>query len=102
MMKCAPSSPAKFAAARVISRASARTPSSTEVEAALAEARVEVQAAGDAVDAVAVERLAHLVEVVLAELLRVVELVVVDQVAEPGDGAPHLLAPCSRAPCSGW
>jgi hypothetical protein len=29
---------------------------------------VDVQAAGDRVDAVAVERLAHLVEVVLAEL----------------------------------
>src|SRR3954465_2821699 len=60
-------------------------------EAALAEAMVDVQAAGDRVDAVAVERLAHLVEVVLAELPGVVELVVVDQALEPGHRAPHLV-----------
>ena len=60
-------------------------------EPALAEARVEVRAGADRVDAVAVERLADLVEVLLAELLRVVELVVVHEVAEPLDGAAHLL-----------
>ena len=47
--------------------------------------------AGDAVDVVAAERRADLVEVVGRELVRVVELVAVDQVAEPLDGAVHLL-----------
>jgi hypothetical protein len=60
-------------------------------ERALAEARVQVQPARDAVDPVPVERLAHLVEVVGRELLRVVELVVVDQVAEPLDRGAHPL-----------
>src|SRR4051812_19193151 len=60
-------------------------------EAALAEAMVDVQAAGDRVDAVAAERLTHLVEVVLAELPGVVELVVVDEALEPGHRAPHLV-----------
>ena len=58
-------------------------------ESALREARVEVEPARDAVDPVAVERLAHLVEVLRRELLRVVELVAVDQVAEPLDCRPH-------------
>jgi len=40
---------------------------------------------------VVAERLAHFVEVLLGELLRVVELVAVDEVAEPLDGAPHSL-----------
>ena len=60
-------------------------------EPALAEARVDVQAARDRVDAVPVERGAHVVEVVAVELAGVVELVVVHQVAEPVDGAVHLL-----------
>ena len=60
-------------------------------EAAAAEERIEVEPGGDAVDAVAAERLAHLVEVLLGELLRVMELVVVDQVAEPVDRPPHAL-----------
>ena len=60
-------------------------------EAAAAEARIEVQARAERVDAVPVERRAHLVEVVRRELGRVVELVVVDQVAEARDGAVHLL-----------
>jgi hypothetical protein len=55
------------------------------------ETRVEVQARGQAVDPVPVERRADLVEVVPAELLRVVELVVVHQVAEAFDGAVDLL-----------
>ena len=59
-------------------------------EAALREARVEMETARDAVDAVAVERLLHLLEVVGRELLRVVELVVVHQVAETLDCRPHL------------
>ena len=50
-----------------------------------------MQAGRDAVDAVAAERLAHLIEVLLGELLRVVELVVVDQVAEPVDRAAYAL-----------
>ena len=64
---------------------------------ALAEARIEVQAAGDAVDAVAVERRADLVEVVAAELVGVVELVVVHQVAEAVHRAAHLLGRRLRA-----
>src|SRR3954451_5439707 len=48
-----------------------------------------MQAACDAVDAVAVERLLHLFEVVGRELLRIVELVVVHQVAEPLDSRSH-------------
>ena len=52
-------------------------------EASPAEARVEVQAGRDAVDVVAVECLPHLVEVLGREFLGVVELVAVDQVAEP-------------------
>ena len=91
MIICAPTSPAKSIASSVRrERASSRTASSGEREPALAEARVEVHAARDAVDAVPVERGAHLVEVVARELLRVVELVVVHQVAEALDGRPHL------------
>ena len=70
-------------------------------EAALAEARVDVQARGDAVDVVAVERVAHLVEVVARELPRVVELVAVDEVAEPRRprGAPS--SGIDSSACSG-
>ena len=68
---------------------------------AAAEARIEVQAAGDAVDVVTAERGAHVVEVVLGELVGIVELVAVDQVAEPGHGAVRPSRPparsCSRA-----
>ena len=60
-------------------------------EAAAAEARVEVQAAGDAVDVVVAERRLDVAEVLVRELLRVVELVAVDQVAEALDRAVHLL-----------
>ena len=56
----------------------------------------------DRVDAVPAERLAHLVEVLSAKLMRVVELVVVDQVAEPVDGAPHLARRSTRRPAAGW
>ena len=47
-----------------------------------------MRAGCDGVDAVAAERSAHVLEVLLGELLRVVELVVVDEVAEPVDRAP--------------
>ena len=60
-------------------------------QAALAEARVEMRARADGVDAVAAERLADVVEVLLGQLLRIVELVVVDEVAQPVDGARHPL-----------
>ena len=56
-------------------------------EAAFAKARVEMRARTDRVDAMSAERLANLVEVLLGELLRIVKLVVVDQVAQPVDGA---------------
>ena len=58
---------------------------------AAAEARVEVEPAGDGVDVVPAERFSDLVEVRLVELAGVVELVAVDQVAEAVDGAPHPL-----------
>ena len=90
-MKCAPSSPAKSTASSVRRSASARTPSSGDDEPALAEDRVEVQPAREAVDVVPVERVAHLVEVLGGELVRVVELVAVDQVAEPVDRAADAL-----------
>jgi hypothetical protein len=73
--------PQRLLADRVVGRA----------EGTFLEARVEVEPARDAVDPVAVERLAHLVEVRRCQLLRVVELVVVDQVAEPLDGGADLL-----------
>ena len=51
-----------------------------------------MEAAGQAVDVVVrPERVADLVDVLLVELLRVVELVAVDQVAEPVDRAPDPL-----------
>src|SRR3954467_11845703 len=56
-------------------------------EPAAAEARIEMEPARDAVDAVAAERLTHRVDVVGRELLRIVELVLVDQLAEPLDRA---------------
>src|SRR5205807_1260075 len=58
-------------------------------EPASPEAGVEVEPRGDAVDPVAVERSAHLVEVLLGELLRVVELIVVDLLAEARHCAFH-------------
>jgi hypothetical protein len=48
-----------------------------------------VEAGRDAVDAVAVEGRPDLVDILLGELLGVVELVVVDQIAQPPDCAPH-------------
>src|SRR5579884_3370338 len=59
-------------------------------EAALLEALVDVQPAGDRVDPVALEGRSDVVEVVAVQLARVMELVVVDQVAEPADRAVHL------------
>jgi hypothetical protein len=66
-------------------------------QAALAEARVEVQAGRQAVDLVAVERGAHVVEVLGVELLRVVELVGVHEVAEARHRAADLLRGRLRA-----
>ena len=60
-------------------------------EPALAEHRVEVHPARHAVDVVLAERRAHRVEVRRVELLRVVELVAVDQVAETLDRPPDLV-----------
>ena len=60
-------------------------------EPAAPEARVEVEPRADRVDPVPVERVAHLVEVVGVELAGIVELVVVDQVAETLDRAAHAL-----------
>ena len=90
MMKCAPSEPAKSAAA-ACGRRPPRALLVRRDQPATSEQRVEVEAGRDAVDVVLAERVAHLVEVLLVELLRVVELVVVDQVAEPVDGAMHSL-----------
>ena len=72
--------PQRLGPGRVVGRA----------EAALAEPRIEVEAAADAVDPVAAERLPHLGEILRRELLRIVELVVVDQVAEAFDRRAHL------------
>ena len=91
MMKCAPSDPAKSAAARVRAKASARVSFDRRGQPAAPELRVEVQPGRDAVDVVLAERVTHLVEVLLPELLRVVELVAVDQVAEPVHGAANPL-----------
>ncbi len=55
------------------------------------EAGIEVQAAGDAVDVVAVERRLHCVEVVGREFVGVMELVTVDQLAETLDGTMDLV-----------
>ena len=79
-----------------------RTPSSGETSPPLPKRRVEVQPARDAVDVVAAERVADLVEVVARELLRVVELVAVDQVAEAARprGAPSRAVVSSAS--SGW
>ena len=83
MIRCAPSEPANAAASRTIRRASLAQLGIGVDEAAVGEPRVEVQAAGDAVDVVAVERRLDVVEVVVRELVGVVELVAVHQVAEP-------------------
>jgi hypothetical protein len=56
-----------------------------------AEAGVQVRPGRDRVDAVLPEHGAHLLEVVLRELLRVVELVVVDEIAETLDRASDAL-----------
>ena len=60
-------------------------------ESALAEARIQVRAGGDRIDPVAGQRRPDVVEVVPRQLLRVVELVVVDVALEPRDGARHPL-----------
>ena len=91
MMKLAPSSPGE---ARRGDRAPLRLGPDVGVrraEPAAPEQRVEMEPGGDAVDAVAVEGLADLVEVLLRELLRVVELVVVNELAEPVHRPPHPL-----------
>jgi hypothetical protein len=56
-----------------------------------AEERIEVQARTDRVDVATVERVADVVEVVRRQLVRVVELVPVDRVAEPLDRARDTL-----------
>ena len=55
----------------------------------MAEAGVEVEAGREAVDVVPVQCVADLVQVLLRQLLRVVELVAVDQVSETFDSLPH-------------
>jgi len=60
-------------------------------EPATAEAGIEVEPAGDAVDVVAGERRPDVVQVLRGELVGVVELVSVDHVAEARDGAMHLV-----------
>ena len=90
MMKCAPSEPANSAPARVMLSASSRTFASGLVRPPLPKRSSTCRPEQTAVDVVAVERLADVVEVVLAELARVVELVAVDEVAEALDGAAHL------------
>ena len=59
-------------------------------ESSAAEQRIQMRAGRDGVDAVLSERRTHFVQVLLGELLRVVELVVVDEVVEPAYGARHL------------
>ena len=75
--------------------------STLRLTAATAEAGVEMEAAREAVDVVSVQCIADLIEVLLRQLLRVVELVAVDQVAEPVDRAPDALRH-RLAPHSGW
>ncbi len=58
-------------------------------EAAAAEARVEVEARRDRVDVMTAKGRPHLVEIVGRQLLRVVELVAVDQVPETLDGSAN-------------
>ena len=58
-------------------------------EAASAEARIEVHTTCKAVDVMPVQGAADLVQVVLRQLLRVVELVAVDQVSETLDSLPY-------------
>src|SRR4051794_13225646 len=53
-----------------------------------------MQARGDRIDAVPAECRPYVVEVFAIQLARIVELVVVHEVAEPLDGAMHLL--CDR------
>ncbi len=60
-------------------------------EPAATEAGVEMQPARDAVDVVAVQRRADLREVVRRELIGVMKLVPVDQLAQPLDGAVDLV-----------
>jgi hypothetical protein len=91
MIICAPVSPARSIASRVSRSASARVASSGEQNAPLPKRGSRWRPARDAVDPVPVERVSDLVEVRRRQLLRVVELVVVDQVAEPLDRGPHLL-----------
>src|SRR6266404_3723872 len=74
-----PRQPERLPPHRVIRRA----------EAAPAEARVQMQTGGDAVDPVPRQRLLHLGQIVLPQLLRIVELVIVDQVSETRDRRPH-------------
>ena len=101
MMKWAPSSPEKSTASSVRFTASCPRRVVGRHEPALAEARVEVEARRHAVDVVPAERVEHLVEVVLVQLLRVVELVAVDEVAQAVDRAPTRSAVVSPAHC-GW
>ena len=55
------------------------------------EPRIEVESRRDAVHGVVAERVADVVEVLGVELLRIVELVVVDEISQPVDRAAHAL-----------
>ena len=91
MMKWAPSSPEKSIASSVRFTASARVAESGETSPPRAEPRIEVESRRDAVDGVVAERVADVVEVLGVELLRIVELVVVDEISQPVDRAAHAL-----------
>src|SRR5581483_7880008 len=59
-------------------------------QSALPVAMIQMRPGRNCVDPVTVERLTYVVEILGRELLRVVELVVVDQVPEPLDRRPDL------------
>ena len=99
MIICAPTEPAKSAARERLVERLAADRVVRRREPALAEARIQMRARGDGVDAVPAERAADLVEVLLGQLLRVVELVVVDQVAEAGDGPAATLSAVDSPLC---
>ena len=70
--------------------AAARTASSGDESPPLPNSGFRCVPVAMAVDSVPAERRAHVLEVVLVELLRVVELVVVDEVPEAADRTRHL------------
>ncbi len=87
---CAPTDPANSAARRASSSAAARTSSAGDERPPFPNSGFRCVPVAIGVDAVPVECGADLVEVLLGELLRVVELVVVHEVAEPHDGTRDL------------